>query len=460
MARFAKDAMDKFREVVGDLELKLGPDTADLAMRFGIHSGQVTAGVLRGERARFQLFGDTMNTAARIESNGQRDRIHLSEQTASELVKHGKESWVVPRQDVIEAKGKGKLKTFWLKLNSESVAASTIASSVGEGEKAETITEAEIQEKLKHTAAFAAEAEAKMEEKRRLRENLNVRSQRLSDWNSELLLRLLKKVVARRNALLCNTATPEKLTAEALNMGSKGMVIDEVAEVIELPPFKKADSGDDVDLGPKVEQQLQAYVTEIASMYNENPFHNWEHASHVAMSVSKLLSRIVAPAVVSEQDTESSSQDELLHDHTYGITSDPLTQFACVFSALIHDVGHTGVPNSQLSAENKPLNDLYKGKSLAEQNSVDVAWKVRSVAVLYSLSINVRALSDHLSLILCRFSCNPSTMSSAVASLALSHLSKDFDSCSSIRLLPLTSLTRNSRRRGTHGGRKRLTIRG
>ena len=36
-----------------------GPDTGDIALRVGLHSGPVTAGVLRGLRGRFQLFGDS-----------------------------------------------------------------------------------------------------------------------------------------------------------------------------------------------------------------------------------------------------------------------------------------------------------------------------------------------------------------------------------------------------------------
>ena len=65
----------------------------------------VTAGVLRGERARFQLFGDTVNTAARMESNGTRERIHISEQTANYLADAGKSDWFIPREDKIVAKG-------------------------------------------------------------------------------------------------------------------------------------------------------------------------------------------------------------------------------------------------------------------------------------------------------------------------------------------------------------------
>jgi 3'5'-cyclic nucleotide phosphodiesterase len=65
-----------------------------------------------------------------------------------------------------------------------------------------------------------------------------------------------------------------------------------------------------------------------------------------------------------------------LHDHTYGITSDPLTQFACVLSALIHDLDHPGVPNAQLIKEGVPLASFYKNQSVAEQNSVDIAWRM------------------------------------------------------------------------------------
>ena len=90
------------------------------------------------------------------------------------------------------------------------------------------------------------------------------------------------------------------------------------------------------------------------------------------MSVSKLLSRIVAPDDIVSADDAEDKVGLNLHDHTYGITSDPLTRFAVVFSALIHDLDHVGVPNTQLVKENSPVAALYSNKSVAEQNSVDI----------------------------------------------------------------------------------------
>ena len=75
------------------------------------------------------------------------------------------------------------------------------------------------------------------------------------------------------------------------------------------------------------------------------------------------MSRIVAPAEL--DGTAGKTAAVALHDHTYGITSDPLTRFACAFSALIHDVDHLGVSNAQLVKEESPLAARFNDRSVA-----------------------------------------------------------------------------------------------
>jgi len=349
MARFARDCIEEHILAVKRLETTLGPDTSDLRIRVGLHSGPVTAGLLRGERSRFQLFGDTVNTAARMESSGEGNRIHLSDHTARLISEAGYGRWIERRAEKVNLKGKGTLQTFWLNYPKKRPSE-------------------RLQEDPECTTGDSSTASSTEDMTENITEIHDSKRQRLISWNAESLLQIIRHIVARRHG---NNLPPVKLDWTAKDTNP----LDEVVEVIELPsattngPRKDPNT---IVLDANVENSVRHYVSLLAEMYPNNPFHNFEHASHVTMSVTKLLSRIVSPSDMNFTDDAQASAH--LHDHTYGITSDPLTQFACVLSALIHDVDHPGVSNSTLVAERDRLMDVYGSKSLAEQNSVDRAW--------------------------------------------------------------------------------------
>jgi hypothetical protein len=84
------------------------------------------------------------------------------------------------------------------------------------------------------------------------------------------------------------------------------------------------------------------------------------------MSVTQLLSRVV----VSDDAAKKRG-----NGFTNTIASDALTRLAVVFSALIHDVDHTGLPNARLVAERAPAAVMYDGRSMAEKKSICIAWE-------------------------------------------------------------------------------------
>mmetsp|Transcript_42798 Transcript_42798/g.46473 ORF Transcript_42798/g.46473 Transcript_42798/m.46473 type:complete len:104 (-) Transcript_42798:641-952(-) len=99
MGRFAFESIKKMKESTQELELSIGPGTADLCLRVKFHSGPTIAGVLRGEKAWFQLFGDTVNTASRMESTSEPNKIQVSQKTADLIIAFGKEHWLTARKD-------------------------------------------------------------------------------------------------------------------------------------------------------------------------------------------------------------------------------------------------------------------------------------------------------------------------------------------------------------------------
>ena len=70
MLEFACSMMRIFDDVIVQTSPIVGDEVLQLKLRVGFHCGKVTAGVLRSDKGRFQLFGDSVNTAARFEQNG------------------------------------------------------------------------------------------------------------------------------------------------------------------------------------------------------------------------------------------------------------------------------------------------------------------------------------------------------------------------------------------------------
>jgi class 3 adenylate cyclase len=82
----------------------------DVNLRIGLNSGPVVAGIIGTRKFTYDLWGDTVNIAARMESHGEPGKIQVSDSTALLL----KRTHILEERGEVEVKGKGKIKTFWL----------------------------------------------------------------------------------------------------------------------------------------------------------------------------------------------------------------------------------------------------------------------------------------------------------------------------------------------------------
>jgi hypothetical protein len=214
-----------------------------------------------------------MNVAARMESTGVKNKIQLSVATAKLLIKAGKEHWIEKRDGVVDIKGKGSQETYFVKVSNGDVTAGSTARTVD--------TNISSSDGSDHSScAFQAVNNFGV---------ISDKTARLIDWNTDVLARHILAIAKHQVSIV------------------------------------ESDMVDCDEINPTVMKQLRHFVQIVASMYNNNPFHNFSHASHVTLSIQKMLSRV-------ERNSEFLSDG-----YTNNICSDPLAQFAVVLAALIHD---------------------------------------------------------------------------------------------------------------------------
>lgn len=194
--------------------------------------------------------------------------------------------WVVPRDDKIHAKGKGELETYWLDLKIQS------SGSARSGQSGKSADSASSSNNADFAGTYASAIQhLETNSKVRIDSILPPKVQRLVKWNADVLLKILKQVVARReaNEALANEDDSEHLDSSLRDAKKAALrrtssidgktCIDEVQEIIELPKFnakaaKIQKDANDVELGADVVQQLHDFITVIASMYRADvPFH-------------------------------------------------------------------------------------------------------------------------------------------------------------------------------------------
>ena len=108
--RHAHPVAEMALDMVSFIDAFAGRFDSEIGIRVGIHSGPVVAGVIGESKFAYDLWGDTVNTASRMESSGVPGRIQVSSATRALIA----DSFELQERGTVDVKGKGQMQTWFL----------------------------------------------------------------------------------------------------------------------------------------------------------------------------------------------------------------------------------------------------------------------------------------------------------------------------------------------------------
>ena len=93
-----------------EMALRIAPDGQPLRVRIGMHTGPVVAGVIGSSKFTYDLWGDTVNTASRMESHGVNGEIHVTGAVYERL----RDRYTFEERGEVKIKGIGAMRTYFL----------------------------------------------------------------------------------------------------------------------------------------------------------------------------------------------------------------------------------------------------------------------------------------------------------------------------------------------------------